>query len=75
MPYTTTKPTIVVLSDDTAETFDWLSDGWNTIKNRHTLPAQELYARATAIISTGKDVPDTIKRLEDAGFNIVRGAI
>jgi hypothetical protein len=66
------KPRIIVLSADDDDVFDWLSDGWFMVEQRHTEKAQELMKRAKQAITEGVNVPDAIKKLEAAGFEIVR---
>lgn len=67
------KPRIFVVSPDTADTFEWLSDGWYQIKQRGTKKAEALKKRTDKCIKAGKDVPDVIKLLRKAGFTVVRG--
>ena len=59
------KPGILVLSLDTDPTFNWMSIDWPH-------PRDEMIARAREVIGQGKDVPDTIRLLEQAGFHIER---
>jgi hypothetical protein len=67
------KPGIIVLSkDDDQEGFKWLSDGWYGAKKRDTKRAQELYHEVADCIAIGDDVPDVIRRLEEAGFKVTR---
>lgn len=64
------RPKIIVISKDDESTFRFLSDGWHDIKTqmRDRKKADALMAKCTKAIEAGKDVPDTIKRLEKAGF-------
>lgn len=66
------RPRIIVTSRDGDPEFTWLSDGWYQIKRIHTAAAQELMAQATEAIEAGSDVPDAIRRLEEAGFDVTR---
>ncbi len=66
------RPRIIVNSKDSDETFKWMSSGWHTVKNEHTDEAQDLMKKAQDAIAAGSDVPDTIRKLEEAGFEIVR---
>jgi hypothetical protein len=66
------KPGIIVLSADTDDKFNWLSDGWNELKRRYTPQARKLMATARSEIDKAKDVPDAIKRLRKAGFRVER---
>ena len=70
------KPRIIVLSKDSDECFNWLSDGWNSLtEGTHgTESANELMELATKTILEGEDIPDAVKRLEEAGFEIVRSS-
>jgi len=67
-----TRPGIITSSPDDADCFDWLSDGWYQISIRHTPEAQALMAKAKSCIEDGEDVPDVIRRLEEAGFVVSR---
>jgi hypothetical protein len=67
-----TKPGIIVLSRDDADSFDWLSDGWNEASMSHTDHAQGLVRKARKAIEAASDVPDAIKRLQAAGFDVRR---
>jgi hypothetical protein len=62
------KPRVIVLSTDDADTFDWLSDGWNA----SDAPNPKLFKKAQAAIRKGKDVKDACRLLEEAGFEVVR---
>jgi hypothetical protein len=62
------KPRIIVLSKNTDERFDWLSDGWNPIEK----PNPKLFTKADKLIKKAKDVPDAIRLLQENGFEIVR---
>lgn len=66
------RPGIVVLSADTDDQFEWMSDSWYQIKRRHTREAQRLMAKAKAAIEAADNVPDAIRRLEAAGFDVRR---
>ena len=66
------KPRIIVLSDDDADEFRWLSDGWFEMKKRHRPAAQELFAKASACVEAAADVPDAVRRLRAAGFVVTR---
>lgn len=66
------KPGIIVQSADHEDTFRWLSDGWYEMKRRHRPEAQALMAKANAAIEAAADVPDAIRRLEEAGFEVTR---
>ena len=70
----TNKPRIIVTSADTDDSFQWLSDGWNSIDEgtRGTPKAEALMAKAHKEIDAAKNVPDAIKRLRKAGFTVVR---
>ena len=59
-------PRIIVLSKDTDDEFNWMSDGWNTMKN----PNVTLFAKVKRIIASGENVPDVIRKLEVAGFSV-----
>jgi hypothetical protein len=67
-----TRPGIITASPDDAECFDWFSDGWFQESIRHTPEAQALMVKAKACITAGKDVPDVVRRLEEAGFTVTR---
>ena len=67
------KPKIIVLSLDDDKEFKWFSDGWYMIDQVCTERAQTLMAKARRAIEEGKNVPDVIKKLEEAGFDIQRG--
>jgi hypothetical protein len=68
-----TKPVIICLSkDDDTEGFQWMSGGWNDLKRQHTPKAQDLMAKARRCVEQGETVPDTIRRLKEAGFRVVR---
>lgn len=70
---TVQKPVIIVLSaDNDTEGFKWLSDGWHTLKSAQTPHAKSLMAKARQAIEDGENVLDVIKKLEEAGFEIVR---
>ena len=66
------KPTIIVTSGDKDTTFNWQSDGWYMIHQRGTPQAEELFKKAKAAIGRGKDVPDAIRELKKAGFEVER---
>lgn len=66
------RPLIIVVSADTDDEFRWLSGGWYTRDKQHTTEAQYLWRLAKEAIEAGTDVPDTINRLEEAGFKVVR---
>jgi hypothetical protein len=66
------KPGIIVVSQDGADSFEWLSDGWHTIKLSHTAEAKRLMGLAHDAIEAGESVPDVIRRLEAAGFAVTR---
>ncbi len=61
------KPRIIRISNS-EETFDWISDGWNTVKS----PNPTLFKKAKKAIHAGKDIPDVVSRLEKAGFEVVQ---
>lgn len=64
---------IIVLSpDNEPEDFEWLSDNWNRIDQRHTKKAQQLWQLAHEQILAGENVPDVIERLKAVGFNVTR---
>jgi hypothetical protein len=67
-----TKPKVIVLVDDNANTFEWMSDGWYNSAARGTQEAETLMSRARRCIEDGANVPDVIKRLRSAGFEIER---
>lgn len=67
------KPRIIVLSADTDTVFDWLSDGWHSVKVKSTGRQQRLMARARAQIGMASNILDAIERLKAAGFEVVRG--
>ena len=64
------KPSIIVTCDDDAETFGWMSDGWHQVHQMGTEKAQELFKKAEECIESGDDVPDVVRRLEEAGFDV-----
>lgn len=66
------KPRIIVFSEDNEQTFRFMSDGWHDAKKAHTARAKATMTRATKAIEAGKDVPDTVKRLLEAGFAVRR---
>lgn len=66
------KPGIIVTSKDTDDVFEWLSVDWNRMEVSHTPEAKELFRKAKKAIAEGKDVPDAIRLLEEAGFEITR---
>jgi hypothetical protein len=66
------KPRILVLSSDGETEFRWMSDGWNDEPRRGTPEAAELMAKAKECASSGKNVPDIVRLLKDAGFEVVR---
>ena len=66
------KPTIIVTSSNDDDTFRWQSDGWYMEHQRNTESAKLLFAKARRAIKAGSDVPDTIKKLEQAGFRVER---
>ena len=66
------KPRIIVVSPDDAESFEWLSVGWHQITNRHTPESQRLMGLATKAIDEAENVPEACKALEEAGFEVVR---
>lgn len=68
------KPRIIVISDDTDDEFDWLSDGWYTRGQRGTEIADALFRKAKRAIGRGKNVVDTIAQLEKVGFEVTRVA-
>ncbi len=61
------KPRVIRISDS-EETFDWISDGWNTVAH----PNPNLFTKVRKHIRAGKDIADVIKRLEEAGFEVVQ---
>ena len=63
---------IIVLSDDSDDEFRWLSDGWYSQEVSGTQKAIQLMGVAREAIARGKDVPDTIEKLKQAGFTITR---
>lgn len=65
------KPQIIVISGPNEDAFRWLSNGWYTIQQTGTQEAEKLMAIANQAIEAGTDVPDTIKRLKEAGFEII----
>ena len=67
-----TKPTILTAARDDDDTFGWMSGGWFEMAIRHTPKAQALMAKAKGCIEAGEDVPDVIRRLEEAGFEVIR---
>lgn len=68
------RPRILVISDGDSDSFNWMSDGWYQLHQRGTASAEALMSRAHAAIREGKDVADTVRRLEEAGFEVVRVA-
>lgn len=68
----TKKPGIVIVSKDTDDIFNWLSDGWYGVKQQSDPAAQALYAKAHAAIEAATDVQDAIRRLQEAGFDVRR---
>jgi hypothetical protein len=69
------KPRIIVTSKDTDKVFGWMSDGWHAITAPHTaftVEGKRLMALADRCIKAATDVPDAIRRLEEAGFEVVR---
>lgn len=66
------KPGIIVISEDDEDTFRWVSDGWNEMKQSHTKKARDLMTKANEAIDAAKDVPDAIDKLKDAGFSVRR---
>lgn len=66
------KPGIIVISDDTDNVLNWMSDGWYDAKHRGTLKAEETMAKAHAAIVAADDVPDAIEKLKAAGFRVER---
>ena len=66
------KPRIIVVSEDSDDTFQWVSDGWYSAQHHHSKKAHDLMQKAETAIKEGKDVPDSIRRLENAGFEIGR---
>lgn len=66
------KPRIICLSSDSESTFRCMSDGWFTVKNRRKPKNIALHKKADACIDAGKNVLDVIRRLEEAGFEVVR---
>lgn len=68
------KPRIIVLSKDIDTTFAWESVGWYRTHVRGTNKAKALMVKAKAAIDAGTDVKDSIRRLQEAGFEIERQA-
>jgi hypothetical protein len=66
------KPTIITPCTDTDTTFQFWSGGWYETSIRHTPEAQALMALAKKCINDGENVPDVIRRLEEAGFKVIR---
>jgi hypothetical protein len=66
------RPPIICLSEDDADIFDWMSDGWYQEHQRGTPEAEALFAKARDCIESGDNVLDVIARLERAGFEVVR---
>ena len=64
------KPAIIVLSDSDSSLFEWVSDGWNYVGIQHTPKARALMKKAQSCIQTGKNSPEVIKLLKQAGFEI-----
>ncbi len=63
------KPRIFVLSHDgDQDGFKWISDGWNSESSR----SPSLMRKARKAIESGKDVPDVVRLLKKAGFEVVR---
>lgn len=68
------KPEIICYSRDDAESFEWVSGGWYSSEDRGKPEAEALFKKADRAIGAAKDVPDAIRRLEAAGFRVVRAS-
>lgn len=66
------RPGIIVTCADDSDEFKWMSGGWYSMKRRGTAEAERLMNIARTCIEEGADVPDVIRRLTDAGFEITR---
>lgn len=66
------KPGIIVLSTDKDEVFNFMSDGWFDKRNSRTEKGQILMSMAMKCVELGLDVPDVIRLLQKAGFEIIR---
>lgn len=66
------KPEVIVFSKNTDITFDWMSGGWNSEEARRTNPkrAKKLMRRVREVVEKAEDVPDAVKKLQEAGFAI-----
>lgn len=68
----TERPRIIVLSSDTEDSFRWMSAGWSQIHEQRLPARKALFQKAQKCIDSGVDILDVIRRLEKAGFEIVR---
>jgi len=69
-----TRPRIITWSTDEATTFEWVSDGWFMVRDRHKPGAKAMYDRARAAIGAADNVVEAIANLEEAGFEVERVA-
>ena len=65
-----TNPKIIIISPLDADTCTYISDGWYESTIRHLPEAKAIKARADRAIKEAEDVPDAIRLLEDAGFEV-----
>lgn len=68
------KPEVICYSQDDAESFEWVSGGWYSSEDRGKPEARALFKKAGQAIKAADGVPDAIRRLEAAGFRVVRAS-